>query len=49
MVVILVRRDIPFEAALAATLIFRGLTFWLPLALSPLVVARRERLQPAPL
>jgi len=47
MVVILVRRDIPFEAALAATLIFRGLTFWLPLALSPLIVARRERLQPA--
>jgi glycosyltransferase 2 family protein len=49
MVVILVRRGIPFEAALAATLIFRGLTFWLPLALSPLVVTRRERLQPAPL
>ncbi|MGI8856118.1 MAG: lysylphosphatidylglycerol synthase transmembrane domain-containing protein [Thermomicrobiales bacterium] len=49
MVVILVRRGIPFEAALAATLIFRGLTFWLPLALSPLLFARRERLQPAPL
>ncbi|MDQ6604469.1 MAG: flippase-like domain-containing protein [Chloroflexota bacterium] len=47
MVVILVRRDIPFEAALAATLIFRGLTFWLPLALSPLLFARRERLQPS--
>jgi uncharacterized protein (TIRG00374 family) len=44
MVVVLVRRDVPFEAALAATLIFRGLTFWLPLALSPLIVARRERL-----
>jgi uncharacterized protein (TIRG00374 family) len=48
MVVILVRRGIPFEAALAATLIFRGLTFWLPLALAPLMLARRERLQPAP-
>lgn len=49
MVVILVRRDIPFEAALAATLIFRGLTFWLPLTLSPLILARRERLQTVPL
>ena len=47
MVVILVRRGTPFEAALAATLIFRGLTFWLPLAISPLLFARRERLQPA--
>lgn len=43
MVVVLVRRDIPFEVALAATLIFRGLTFWLPLAVSPLLFARRER------
>jgi len=49
MVVVLARREIPFEAALAATLIFRGLTFWLPLALSPLVLARREHLQTAPL
>ncbi len=47
MVVVLVRRDVPFEAALAATLIFRGLTFWLPLALTPLLLARREQLQPA--
>ncbi len=43
MVVILVRRGIPFEAALAATLIFRGLTFWLPLVLAPAMFARRER------
>ncbi len=42
MVVVLVRRDIPFEIALAATLIFRGLTFWLPLTVSPLLFARRE-------
>lgn len=43
MVVVLVRRDVPFDAAIAATLIFRGLTFWLPLALSPLLLARREQ------
>ncbi|MHB8648342.1 MAG: lysylphosphatidylglycerol synthase transmembrane domain-containing protein [Thermomicrobiales bacterium] len=44
MVVVLVRRDVPFDAALAATLIFRGLTFWLPLVLSPVLLARRERI-----
>jgi uncharacterized protein (TIRG00374 family) len=43
MVVVLVRRGIDFEAAFAATLIFRALTFWLPLTLSLFVFARRDR------
>ncbi len=50
MVVVLVRRGIDFDAAVAATLIFRALTFWLPLALSLCVFARRDRatLSPTP-
>jgi uncharacterized protein (TIRG00374 family) len=48
MVVVLVRRGIDFEAAFAATLIFRALTFWLPLTLSLFVFARRDRVSVSP-
>lgn len=40
MVVVLVRRAAPLDAALAATLIFRALTFWLPLALALPLLSR---------
>lgn len=33
--------DVPFEAALSATLLYRGLTLWLPL-IAGLVISRRE-------